>query len=64
MVERLLFTTIMVPCKTVDITVDVDLGRAVSDRITCNGAVEQVPGDVICTGRLASEGVWAIWSYR
>ena len=54
----------MVPCKTVDITVDVDLGRAVSDRITCNGAVEQVPGDVICTGRLASEGVWAIWSYR
>ena len=30
----------------------------------CNGAVEEVPGGVICIVRLAGEGVLVVWSCR
>ena len=30
----------------------------------CNVAMKRFPGGVIGTGRLASGGVWAIWSHR
>ena len=59
--EHLIFAAIVTLWGTVDIDVEVDVGRVVSDRIQCNGAVKLVPGGVVCTGGLASEGVQVIW---
>ena len=55
-----MFATIMTPRGNVD----VDVGRDVSERITCNGAAKRVPGSIVCTGELASEGVRVIWYRR
>ena len=49
--------------RTVYISVDVDVDWAMLVRIPFNGSVKRVTGGVVCTGGLASEGVWSIW-YR
>ena len=51
---------IVTPRSTVDVAVDVDVGRDVSGRIPCNGYEQWVLGGVVCTGGLASEGVRVI----
>ena len=62
--DRLLFEKILLSRRTVDVTIDVDVGRAMSDMITCNGAVNRVPGGVVIICALASEGVQVIWPCR
>ena len=48
--------------------VDIDIGVAYSKpclgRIRCNGAVQGVPGDVICIRGFLSESVLFVWSCR
>ena len=50
----------MAPCGTIGIAVAVavavGLGQDVPGRIPCNRAVKRVPGGIVRTGRLASEG--------
>ena len=48
----------------IDIAVDIDVYRATLDRISCHGEVKGFPGGVVCTGGLASEGIWFIWFHR
>ena len=48
----------------VDVYVNVAHIRLRPDRIPCNGAVKRIPGGIISTGGLESEGVWDIWSRR
>ena len=62
--DCLMFVTIVVPCRTVDVTIDVEVGRAVLGRISCNRSVKRFPGDVIRTNGLANEGVQVIWYRR
>ena len=52
--EHSLFAKIVMLPETVDVAISVDLVLAVFGRIPCNGAVKQVFGGVVCTGRLAS----------
>ena len=61
MADKLLFVTIVVPCGTIYIAVDIDLVWAVLGRIPCNRDVKEVPRGVICTGVLASEDIRVIW---
>ena len=62
--EHLLSEIILMPCGTVDMGIDVYVDSAVPDRITCNRANKRVPGGIVNTGGLASEGVRVIWSHR
>ena len=57
--ECLLFAEILVPRRTLDVDIDVYVRRYwdVLSRIPFNGAKQRFPGDVVCTGGLASEGV-------
>ena len=45
---------------TVYAAIDIDVVRAVVVSNTCNAAIKGVPGDVVCTVGLDSEGVWVI----
>ena len=56
--DHFMFVMIVIPYRTIDVAVDVD--RAVSGRIPCNGAVKWFPGGIVCYSVLASEGVWVI----
>ena len=56
--ERSLFVTIVMQRRTVY----VDVVQSVPGRIPCNRSVKRVPGGVVCTGILVSEGDQLIWS--
>ena len=59
-VGHLLYGMIMMTRGTINIAIDLDVGRAVLARIQCNRAEQLVPGGVVCNCGLARESVQVI----